>query len=205
MNTKYQHAKNSENCTECNSDQKTLESDPSQVIRGDSSQDILSKDDLSYKNHPKVRLRESWINFLSIYEWDWFGTLTFEKDVHPEKGSKLYKKLINDLNRSLYGRRWMNMPHEGVFWVRSSEFQKRGSLHYHFLMGSEVNLNTRSRRLYWMDYWKKIAGFARIEDVGKREAALSYVTKYVVKDGEIDLSANLKHYFRQLDLSGLKG
>ena len=56
---------------------------------------------------------------------------------------------------------------------------------------STTDLNKRARRLFWMDYWKELAGFARIEAIRSNEAALRYVTKYVIKDGEIEFSKNL--------------
>ena len=146
---------------------------------------------------PQNPLQAAWVDFLDPYVWDWFGTLTFEDAVHPERANKLYRKFTNDLNRDLYGRRWSQKSHGGVFWVRSSEYQIRGVLHYHFLMSAIKDLNTSARRLSWMDYWYSLAGIARIEAVAKHAAAVMYVTKYVIKGGVIDLSPNLKSYTRQ--------
>ena len=42
-----------------------------------------------------------------------------------------------------------------------------------------------------MDYWNELAGFARIEAIRSNDAALRYVTKYVIKDGDIEFSKNL--------------
>jgi hypothetical protein len=58
-------------------------------------------------------------------------------------------------------------------------------------MGDANNLDQVARRLTWMDRWNELAGFARIETVRSDDAALRYVTKYVIKDGDIEFSRNL--------------
>jgi len=64
-------------------------------------------------------------------------------------------------------------------------------------MSAVVDLNTLARRLSWMDDWAVLAGFAKIEAIADQVAAVKYVTKYVVKGGDIDVSENLKRYIRQ--------
>ena len=140
---------------------------------------------------PKLVLRDAWVTFLTAYEFQWFGTFTFKSNVHPEAALKRWRFFTNQLNRSLYGRRWQKKEHGGIYWILGIEFQKRGVIHFHALMGAVDDLNKRARRLFWMDYWQELAGFARIEAIRSNEAALRYVTKYVIKDGEIEFSKNL--------------
>lgn len=149
----------------------------------------------------KDALRGAWSEFLSEYSFQWFATLTFENRVHPEAAMKRWRLFTNNLNRALYGRRWHKTDHGGVFWILGIEYQKRQVIHFHALMGAEQDLNQVARRLTWMDYWSEIAGFARIEAIRDNESALRYVTKYVVKDGEIELSTNLGCSKQQLLLS----
>jgi hypothetical protein len=47
------------------------------------------------------------------------------------------------------------------------------------------------RRLTWMDRWHELAGYARIEPIESTAAVARYVSKYVVKGGEIDLGGPL--------------
>jgi hypothetical protein len=47
------------------------------------------------------------------------------------------------------------------------------------------------RRLTWMDIWQELAGYARIEPIRDRTAVRRYVSKYVVKGGELDLGGPL--------------
>ena len=82
----------------------------------------------------------------------------------------------NNLNRSLYGRRWQKTDHGGVWWIFGIEYQKREVIHFYALMGAVDDLNDVARRLSWMDYWHKIAGYARIEAIRNNESARRYVT-----------------------------
>ncbi len=104
---------------------------------------------------------------------------------------KRWRLFTNEINRTLYGRRWMNRQNGGIHWITATERQKRGVVHLHALLGDERDLNEIARRLSWMDYWGQIAGFARIEAIRSDDAVVRYVTKYVTKDGEIDFSRNL--------------
>jgi hypothetical protein len=136
-------------------------------------------------------LRDAWAEFLAPIPFQWFATLTFETNVHPEAALKRYRRFTNELNRSLYGRRWEKRPNAGIHWIAATERQKRGVVHLHALMGDPNNLNLIARRLTWMDRWDEMAGFARIEAIHRDDAALRYVTKYVIKDGDIEFSKNL--------------
>ena len=86
----------------------------------------------------------------------------------------------------LYGHRW-HKKGEGIRWVRALEYQKRDVIHYHALMAGVQDL----RRLTWMDRWHELAGYARIEKIDTADAVVRYVSKYVVKGGEIDLGGPL--------------
>jgi hypothetical protein len=43
-----------------------------------------------------------------------------------------------------------------------------------------------------MDRWDELAGYARIEPIRDRTAVRRYVSKYVVKGGELDLGGPLR-------------
>jgi hypothetical protein len=131
----------------------------------------------------KEDLRDAWAEFLSPFHWDWLGTFTFRNgQVHPETADKLFRLFISKANRMLYGPRWAK-KNRGVSWARGLERQRRGTIHYHSLISGVGEL----RRLTYMDLWDKLAGFARIEKPRNQDRVLMYITKYVVKGGEIDL------------------
>ncbi len=146
----------------------------------------------------------AWREFIGRFPMQWFCTLTFTEDVHPERAAKLFRLFIRRLNKALYGSHYERRGRAGVFWVLAWEYQKRGVLHFHALLGDVENLNARARRLDWMDTWQGFgppAGFARIEEIHSQHAVNDYVTKYVTKGGQIDLSSSLRSFAQQHELS----
>jgi hypothetical protein len=89
-------------------------------------------------------------------------------------------------NRSLNGPRWFKKG-RGILWVHALEWQRRGVIRYHTMFAGMQHL----RRLSWMERWNELAGFARIESIRDSQAVRRYVTKYVVKEGELDLGGTL--------------
>jgi hypothetical protein len=66
-------------------------------------------------------------------------------------------------------------------------------IHFHALLASQSqDLNVYLLRKPASALWKEMAGFARIERVRSSGDALRYLTKYVSKGGEIDVSKNLR-------------
>jgi hypothetical protein len=130
-------------------------------------------------------LRDAWLTLLG--RWDWDGVyLTCRDCGHPAAAAKRFRVLISQANRVLYGHRWHKQG-QGLGWVRALEYQKRDVIHYHALMAGVQDL----RRLTWMDRWHELAGYARIEPIESTAAVSRYVSKYVVKGGEIDLGGPL--------------
>jgi hypothetical protein len=99
-------------------------------------------------------------------------------------------KFTHQLNREIFGCRYTKRKGEGVIWSRGSEFQNRGALHYHALLGL---IPDRVRRLDYLDYWHNLAGFARIYPYEPGKGAEQYISKsaYAFKKGEIDFSDTL--------------
>ena len=147
---------------------------------------------------PRQREREAWRELLSAEPWHWFCTLTFRRDherasggIHPEKADKAFRFFVRNLNESLYGNRWMrHAPHGGVVWARGQEFHKDGKIHFHAVMAApDRDLNTCSR-YYWHEWWYREFGRNQIERPECQGDVVGYVSKYVTKDGEVDLSRN---------------
>lgn len=144
-------------------------------------------------------LAQAYADLLTRNPWHWFATLTFRVSherrtsggVHPEKADKAYRFWLANLNRELYGPRWSKKPHGGLVWARGQEFHKDGRIHFHALIAAPTDdLNRLARRLTWMDHWHSQFGIARIERPNSQGDVCSYVSKYVVKDGEVDFSRN---------------
>lgn len=145
-------------------------------------------------------LQAAWIETLSRYHWDLFGTLTFPEETHPEAAYKKFRLFISILNRKLYGPRWFKKG-EGITWCVALEYQRRGVAHFHCLLAEPalIELHKASWHLAqngrWQnelnELWLDLAGFARVHRIDNLEAVQRYVSKYVVKGGEIDLGGPL--------------
>ena len=133
----------------------------------------------------------------------WFCTLTFRDWPHPEHAFKIFRVWTNEINRQLYGRQWRKRS-DGIYWVLAWEYQKRGALHFHALLGDAIDLNTRTRRLDWKDRWYELAGIAQVQEIKGHAAVERYVSKYVAKDGQLDFSRSLVGFTQQQPLSGLR-
>ena len=147
--------------------------------------------------------RDGWIGFLSSYQWDWFTSQTFRNPTHPEAADKTFRMWISQINRTMWGPRWYKKK-MSVYWVRALEWQKRDVLHFHALISHpEQDLNTLQSRLLWMDRWNQLAGYARITKPNSTEAVTRYVTKYLIKDGDLEMSPHMPHYKQSLRRVGV--
>jgi hypothetical protein len=127
-------------------------------------------------------LQEAWINWLGQWRWEWYCTLTFRDEVHPEAAERRFRTFEKMINRALYGPRWFKHG-QGIQWVRALEYQRRGVIHFHALLAGVSSL----QRSTWTATWHEWAGFARIEPIESPAAVLRYISKYVIRGGELDL------------------
>jgi hypothetical protein len=149
-----------------------------------------------------MTLCDGYVNLLSRYNWNLFGSMTFRGDsVHPERADKTFRYFIAVLNRRLYGPRW-HKKGEGIAWARAIEMQRRDVIHFHCLL-ADPYLNdahkfgwSRQPNGKWSnelnEIWNELAGFARIAPVDAQEAVGRYISKYTVKGGEIDFGGPLE-------------
>lgn len=174
-----------------------------------SAADFLSVHAVASRLASGERIRSSaddlaltWAEFLGRFNMQWFCTFTFREGTHPEAADKKWRVWVSKLNRRLYGPRWHRHAFKQVFWIRALEWQKRDVLHYHALVGDHDDLNNRVRRLTMMDEWFSLAGIARIDPIQPGEesehAVRAYVSKYVAKGGELDLSPSLRWYLQPM-------
>ena len=111
-----------------------------------------------------------------------YRTTSFE---NPEIAAKM--------NDHLYGRGWQRRG-QGVEYVVGLERQKRGSCHAHGLMrfpDHDVRDPDQLSLRYWQRFASKLGGWCWLEIPADTAAVTAYVTKYVLKDGELELSPNL--------------
>lgn len=137
-------------------------------------------------------IETAWIEFLKGHAWQWFGTFTYKDAVHPEAADKQFRLWSRRLDES--NGIHMKKPRDSArrcIWVRGLEWQKRDVLHYHALLGNVGAFKGETcMKLAELEWLTISGGFARIDQC-RDDGALQYVTKYAVKGGEVDFSANL--------------
>jgi hypothetical protein len=130
--------------------------------------------------------------------WQWFCTLTFNTEhrlstggMLPEKADKAFRWFLLQINVGLYGRRFDRKPHGGLIWARGTEMHKSGRPHFHAVVAApDQDLNQACQRYAWHELWYREFGRNQIEQPRSQEEVAGYVSKYVAKEGEIDLSHN---------------
>jgi len=139
----------------------------------------------------KPHLVNAWAEFLMQWHWDWFVTLTFRKEPHPEHAVKAFNHWINQLNRLLYSRSQLRKG-ATIRWCRAIEYHKSGIIHFHALLGDSPSLNHTLSRIASAQLWLQLEGFSWVVPIDSQvNAVCGYVSKYVAKGGQIDLSPDL--------------
>ena len=133
--------------------------------------------------------REKWGDWLAQEPWDLFVTLTDPGYPHPEAMVKRTRYLEAKVNDSLYGKGWKRKG-QGIETVTGLERQKRGSVHTHALWRLPDH-DARDRSHFSLAHWQKFAsdlgGWAWLQVPNSSADVCAYVSKYVVKDGELVL------------------
>lgn len=140
------------------------------------------------------RIADAYAQWFKGYDeiWSHYATLTFRLQgnksgsMHPEQGNKHFKRWLNDLNVTVYGKKYQKHPRAGVLVARATEIGTRGGLlHYHALLG---HLPVEVIRNDMKDRWNEIAGFAKVQLYDKALGGCHYMAKsaYAFKRGEID-------------------
>ena len=140
-------------------------------------------------------LESGWVEFISRSDWQWFATFTFKDETHPETADKSFKywcRLLDESNGYKSGTKSTHIRR--CTWVRGLEWQKRGVVHFHALIGNlPWDIDTRTSRSFWQEAWCTMlkVGIARIHPVEDVGGVAGYISKYCAKGGEVDLSPNL--------------
>ena len=140
-------------------------------------------------------LRASWAGWISGQPWDLFVTLTSEKQTHPEAMLKRFRYCMNHASDHVYGRHW-DKHGLGVQWLVGLERTKRGWPHSHAVCRFPiVDIRGHEGKAifdlgYWQRWFTDTGGYAWLELPRSQQAVVNYVSKYVVKDGELSWSAN---------------
>jgi hypothetical protein len=118
--------------------------------------------------------------YKSVADWKVMMTLTFKDEISHDPAWNKWRYLVKRLNKKLFGSHYTQKVHHSYFsYLMGVEFQRRGVEHFHVLVNRSVDFATIK------DLWFAIAGLSQVELVKDRSDALQYVTKYILKGGEI--------------------
>lgn len=102
----------------------------------------------------------------------------------------------------MYSSRALKKGH-GLHWALALEYHKSGVIHFHALLGDTENLNDSLSRIMAAGMWVDLAGYCLVDPIDDQLLAVTnYVSKYIAKGGEIELSDNLNDF--ALQYSGLR-
>lgn len=128
-----------------------------------------------------------------------FVTLTFREDIERSKADKRFEKWLGSFNCELFGWRYRRKG-LGIRYAVAYEYQNRGTLHFHALLGAEglKELNREHMAKLWKSNGqldKKtgslvdriVNGHAVIDIYDPARGAIKYMTKHIFKDGVLDI------------------
>ena len=139
--------------------------------------------------------------WLSRPQWDWFTTHTFKAEfVSPGQSDRAWYSWFNGLRVSAKALGYTSSLYGELapFYFRVAEYQDRGTLHFHALIGGVGDI----RRLLFKDMWE-LHGYARVLAYDPARGAAGYVAKYLTKDGgDIRFSHNLTGHLTKASRCG---
>jgi len=150
-----------------------------------------------------VALQEGYGELLTRpgWRWFWFGTFTYKEPVTESGADRDWRRFIRELNTIRFGRQYRRRG-ETITYARGIEYQSRGVLHFHALIGDLV---PRMNQFDAMKIWERCGslieingvrvsrtGFARIYDYDPSRGGLEYLVKYVGKGGMITVHCSKK-------------
>lgn len=149
-----------------------------------------------------ARLRHAWMSYLQPHRWGAFLTLTFDRrrsllaySPSPEWADKAFRRLVQFVNESIYGKRWLrDTKHKGVIWARVEEAHADGALHLHAVVCAPARTIPASLLRAMKDWWGRHFGIARIEIPRSLDDVLHYLTKHIAfpDRAELHISKNFQ-------------
>ncbi len=147
-------------------------------------------------------LKEGWVYMADKYApWYWYLSLTFKYFVEQGYALRQFERFIRLINEKVHGKRYRDND-KGIPYLNAIEWQRRGVLHIHALLGGEsYKLGTPGyppMSLY-NDIWRcgikknngeykfRPNGLNKIVQYDPRKGARHYLAKYVSKGGELDI------------------
>lgn len=139
--------------------------------------------------------KAAWRAWMRQIAWDWIGTFTFEFPTAMASRDALFRAMVNEASKKLFGRRAARWPDGGITWLRVEEQTRAGMPHYHalFLCPSTTDLSGVARPVM-EGFWSRRCGFCRIQAIQRAEGARAYVLKQIGGGADVVLSDKFPKY-----------
>ena len=123
----------------------------------------------------------SWVSGLA--NWTTFVTLTFREDKFPDVAKSLFQWFVRINNTHAFGKHYVRKVRHSYFsYAVGLEYQRREVVHFHALIDKPLDFS------YVHATWGDRCGFAWIDtDLKDKKKVIDYVSKYVLKGGQIDV------------------
>jgi hypothetical protein len=119
---------------------------------------------------------------LTLADWKVFVTLTFRDQLNLDPALKMFKRLVRILNQERFKKHYYRYVGDSYFsYALTAEKQLRGDIHFHFVADKPLKFQLIH------DTWNDWAGFAHTSIIQNRVKTISYVVKYIVKDGNVEV------------------
>jgi hypothetical protein len=141
----------------------------------------VANDFEGFRLNDRSDITDAWVEWITgIRLWSTFISLTFKDFIGPEAAIGAWGRLLRVLNKQVVGDHYTRVVKHSYFsYCLGIERQTRGVLHFHVIVDRSVDYGLIHR------YWESAAGWAWIKKIDDRAGAVEYLTKYVVKGGEI--------------------
>jgi hypothetical protein len=144
----------------------------------------------------RTAVAQGYASLMGRFAMPLFLTQTFVNRSHPEAVTKAHRYTLGLLNTELHGNNWRRRGIVGAQSIMGVERHKSGYPHSHAVIGHpdidlgapELSALRRTLRLTCEAEW----GFAKLEIAKSPEHCNAYVSKYIVKDGEIVISDHVE-------------
>jgi len=147
------------------------------------SESKISPFDLWGGSIAKGYLRDEWIDYVvNFADWKSMITLTFKYPISEIKAKAIWRALVVKLGVKYLGKNYRRRYGHSYFaYCIGMEYQARGVVHFHIVVDQWIDYK------YLHEIWNEWAGFALIEKVKSQSGVSVYITKYVLKDGQVDI------------------
>jgi hypothetical protein len=123
------------------------------------------------------RLSQTYVTWLSTYQWDWFITLTFREPTTRVKAIWTFDRWIECVNAAQGTHHFR--------WVRVLQFGAFGdNIHFHVLLGG---LRTAEFIRWPVTLWSKMAGWAEPRRFKPDAKAFEYILRFLRPDSDPDM------------------